>query len=949
LLTIVLKKLLKNKWMTLCMLTGSILIIALLSGIPIYAQGVLQRVLIKDMEKLQTTSSVYPGTIKVTTTYGTSRTDSKITKINENVEKTLNSIEEKYGLGVISRTQVVSSPTLLAYTDIDANAFADTNGVSLTKKGGIEDHVKMVYGRMYQPRDDGVIEVIMTQEALVNSKLLMGTQYTLAESRYLRIDETDPKPVIEVVGVFTLEDENDTFWSEGFTGYKSTVFCSTEDFDAFAAQDLVFTTRSAQWYLLLDYYGIKLHNIEFLNDAFKADSNHMYNCDVSWVVMDALDGFAEKQAQLSFTLLVLELPVLILLAFYIFMVSQLVIDNEANEIAVLKSRGASKMHIFCIYLLEGAVISAFAMLVGPPLGLFMCYCLGGANGFLEFVNRSALEVRLSGTAYFYAFIAALFFILMMLIPAIRASRQTILTHKQQVARASNKKPVWQRFFLDFVLIAISVYGLYSYNNQKELMQNISLGSSDSTVDPLMLLISTIFILGVGLLFLRLYPYLIKLIFLIGRKFWTPTFYLSLTQVSRSHGGEQFLMLFLVFTVGVSIFSANTARTINVNQEENLTYLDGADIVIQNEWNRDLAYYNAETVGGYKVYKEISYLDYKELETVEQATRVWKGSCVGLWSTNYIRVAPEEGIGLMTIDPSEFAETAQMRNGLTEYHWYNYCNLLTDYSNVILMSSEFKQFGIQVGDSMQLMLADDCMRTVVVGSFIDYWPGMNVNDTTGIGNTAGQKSNFFIVTTFDVVFQDTFDIPLQPYEIWLKKAEGCTSNDVYTEIGEKNLRVDARKDLTEDTINLKNDPTLQSMNGALTLCFIISLVICFAGFLIYWIISISRRILQFGIVRAIGMKTSSLIGMLLIEQVLISGASIIAGIFIGVLTSYYFIPIYSMTQSASSLMLPFRIVSMDIDYIRLYCILAAILVIGFAILAILIKKIKINNALKIGED
>ena len=49
------------------------------------------------------------------------------------------------------------------------------------------------------------------------------------------------------------------------------------------------------------------------------------------------------------------------------------------------------------------------------------------------------------------------------------------------------------------------------------------------------------------------------------------------------------------------------------------------------------------------------------------------------------------------------------------------------------------------------------------------------------------------------------------------------------------------------------------------------------------------------------------------------------------------------------MRPFRIVSNDQDYIRLYTILAIILVIGFAVLATLIKKIKINNALKIGED
>ncbi|MBO4407419.1 MAG: ABC transporter permease, partial [Clostridia bacterium] len=164
-----------------------------------------------------------------------------------------------------------------------------------------------------------------------------------------------------------------------------------------------------------------------------------------------------------------------------------------------------------------------------------------------------------------------------------------------------------------------------------------------------------------------------------------------------------------------------------------------------------------------------------------------------------------------------------------------------------------------------------------------------------------------------------------------------------------LQIDERRDLTEDTVNLKNDPTLQSMNGALTLCFITSLIVCFAGFLIYWIISINRRVLQFGIIRAIGMRVRSLIGMLILEQGMISGSAILAGILIGVLASYYYIPIYSMTQSAESLKLPFRIVSEQGDYVRLYVILGVILLVGCVILASLIRRIKINNALKIGED
>lgn len=941
-LNFVLKKLLKNKWMTLCMLTGSVLIIALLAGIPIYAQGVLQRVLIKDMEKIQAETQQYPGTISITTSFGSNKTAAKIQRQEKVIDDLLENVKKSYGLDVVDHVFRRTSTRFIVYTDIDANESLDTKGVNMIYKSGLEDHISLLRGRMPEKRDDGVLEVLMTSEAMADCRMIFDKVYTAGMQKWLRSDD-DIQIDIEVVGLFTLKEENDTYWSEGFDSYIRGVFIDEETMQMLIDANPTYMERS-YWNLLLDYYGVDLTNAGRIAKLYQADVEAVERIDgakISWPVISVLEGFGERERTLNFSLLVIELPVIILLAFYIFMVSQLVMEQEANEIAVLKSRGSSRMQIFLIYLLEGVLISAFALVVGPPLGLGMCFLLGGANGFLEFVNRSALKVQLTGTAYLYALAAAVFFIVMMLIPAISASRKTILTHKQQVARA-NKRPLWNKLFLDVILLAVSLYGLYSYYNQKDIMAQLSVADSASAVDPLMLLISTLFILGAGLLFLRIYPYIIKLIFLIGRRFWSPVFYLSLTQVSRSGGSEQFLMLFLVFTIGVSIFSANTARTINTNQVETLQYMDGADIVITNEWKYDYAYYNNKQ-HGYVVYKEISYKPYQELETVEQATRVWRGKLQGVWAGRPAFL--DQPIALITIEPSEFAETARMRNHLTEYHWYNYANLLTDYKNTILLSNEFKNLGLNVGDQVQAMVGENSFRTVVIGSFIDYWPGIDPNDTMGDGT----GSPYFAIAAFDTVFKDELDIPIQPYEIWIKKAPGVTSNQVYTEIGEKGLQIDERRDLTEDTVNLKNDPTLQSMNGALTLCFITSLIVCFAGFLIYWIISINRRVLQFGIIRAIGMRVRSLIGMLILEQGMISGSAILAGILIGVLASYYYIPIYSMTQSAESLKLPFRIVSEQGDYVRLYVILGVILLVGCVILASLIRRIKINNALKIGED
>src|SRR5674476_147461 len=57
----VIKKIVNNKWMFLSMLIGLVLSTAMLSSIPTYTDGVMQKVLIKDLENYQVESGKYPG------------------------------------------------------------------------------------------------------------------------------------------------------------------------------------------------------------------------------------------------------------------------------------------------------------------------------------------------------------------------------------------------------------------------------------------------------------------------------------------------------------------------------------------------------------------------------------------------------------------------------------------------------------------------------------------------------------------------------------------------------------------------------------------------------------------------------------------------------------------------------------------------------------------------
>lgn len=138
--------------------------------------------------------------------------------------------------------------------------------------------------------------------------------------------------------------------------------------------------------------------------------------------------------------------------------------------------------------------------------------------------------------------------------------------------------------LDVILAGGSFAWLYYYKRTQAKLLDLGITDTTATVNPMMFVASTAFILGLGLFLIRIYPMLIRLISSAGKRFWSPAQYVSLNNIGRSATGrERFLMLFLVLTVSLGVFFANTARALNRNAEETVEYANGADIVLAEEW------------------------------------------------------------------------------------------------------------------------------------------------------------------------------------------------------------------------------------------------------------------------------------------------------------------------------------------------------------------------------
>ena len=158
-----------------------------------------------------------------------------------------------------------------------------------------------------------------------------------------------------------------------------------------------------------------------------------------------------------------------------------------------------------------------------------------------------------------------------------------------------------------------------------------------------------------------------------------------------------------------------------------------------------------------------------------------------------------------------------------------------------------------------------------------------------------------------------------------------------------------KDVAEQLVEKKNDPIFQGTNGILTVGFIVVLLLCMVGFLIYWVLSIRSRALQFGIFRAMGMSMREILTMLINEHFYISALSIAVGVLVGEMTSRLYMPLIQMAYAASDSSLPLRVVSEAGDLGRILLIVGVLLAVCLAVLGTLISRMKIAQALKLGED
>ena len=112
----------------------------------------------------------------------------------------------------------------------------------------------------------------------------------------------------------------------------------------------------------------------------------------------------------------LTLQIVGIVLFYLVLVSTMVVERQSAEVALLKSRGAGMWHIMTISALEGMLLVALALGIGPLVAREAIGLLGFSPAFHGLTGGERLTVELTGETYIWAASGALLSLVALLWP-----------------------------------------------------------------------------------------------------------------------------------------------------------------------------------------------------------------------------------------------------------------------------------------------------------------------------------------------------------------------------------------------------------------------------------------------------------------------------------------------------------------------------------------------------
>lgn len=899
------------------------------------------------------------------------QSDSVSAATHSSLDGTVSSLSQRYLAPYVQQASTyyaTSEPVLLGKAGEHNYNLADVRTPQLAFEAfdysATAPHMHFVAGQPPQASSGDTAQIIITEEMAHYEKLKVGDSLLA-----INFGDHAHQVALRIVGIWTPTDPNDAYWNgQTFTANHSgdilaypvlmnqeTFFSKLQEFPGLGmSQHWVYYTRPDR--ITSDNATSAAQAYDSFVAHAKGDlptANGVSKVDTVGDLSSLLSHVRSQQSLLELPLYAIVVQIVGLALLFVAAMATILIEGQHQEIATLKSRGASGLQILGGFTLQAALLALLAALVSPFLAALLGLAL--VRWFLPASTLHGLDSTKSAfdqlanpqMVILPALVGMLLGIGAVALAALQSARLDVLAFRREQGRQS-RAPFWRRYYLDLLLVALCLVGY------AELAQFGGLGTREAlgtnATSPLLLVTPALLLLAGALLVLRVFPVGAGWGARLATRRRGLTSLLAFAQVERTPGRYSRMTLLLVLAVGLGLFAITFDASLQRNAYDRAAYAVGTDMRIDEK-------VPLASGADQKLVEQLAALP--SVRTVSPAFR--SGAAVA----TYLGTQQVDTLG---VDPATFARVAGSISWRGDYASRPLDALLSDMqanqrsvpgsgktaSGPIwaLVSESFaQQAHVQVGDHFTLQLNDTSLgqTAFTVGAIVHEFPTLYPQHAPGGFIVLSLRDNLMAIGA-----ADSGTSAPGANEFWLRTSSTPTVQTSLTQALNQ-INPDAHDVLSLHDIASATaaNPTAAGMRGLLLVGAFTAALLAILGSTIQSLLASRQRSEQFAVLRTVGMTSRQIGQLLLSEQLIVYLFGLIGGTLLGMILTMATLPFLQfsdVTLDPSQLGIPPYTLAFNVGGVLLfYLALLVAFALALTIASRFAASIGLGNALRIGED
>ena len=953
-IVVAIKRIFAQQWLALALVLGLISSIVLVMSIPLYADAVYYRLLQEELTAtgINETYSRPPFAYMfryLGSTYGPQEWED-IAQLDTYLTQ---QAAGELGLPHKKTIRYFKTDNFRLFPT-DQIAYADTTDplewVNLGFISGFEEAINIIEGTFpaVSPSDsEEAIEVLVNRELADEIGLQVGEQYMLF--RRIRVPNSDSQRYqtpVRISGVWEPADLSSDVWFYNPSTLETLFVIPEQSYHNRVAPVYPQDVNLGLWYLVMDGSDVTSSDVGRLlargRRAEQRVTSLLANSQLSISPLDALRRYQRESGLLTTLLYAFSVPIIGLLLAFISLVVGLAVARQRNEVAILRSRGATVGQVAGISGLEALSLGVLALICSVPLSFSVARLIGSTRSFLNFTIESDLRLVMTQSTLQFGIGAVLIAFLAQTLPSFTAARHTIVTYKMEMAR-SLRPPWWQRAYLDILLLIPAAYGIYLLRKQGSISMPGTVTGDSVFQNPLLFLIPALAIFALTLVTLRVLPIFMHIVAWFASKGGGVGVLLASRHLARNRGMYTAPMVLLVLTLSLSAFTTSLAQTLDGHLFDRAYYKVGADGRLTELGDIPLAPGGgiagggqASTSGGAPETPSWTFVPVSEhlrSPNITAATRFARFEARvhldGRWRDAHV----------FGIDRLDFPQAAYWRRDFAAAPLGSLMNSLALESEGVLVDRDLmRQHNLRVGDTILVGAARYGLRAEmlmkIVGDF-RYFPTWYPDDDGPL-----------VVGNLDYLFERMGG--QFPYDVLVRTDPRTDYEGMVRELRQYDINVINYYSARQRIVEEQKQPQRQGLFGVLSVGFLAAALLTVLGFLLYTLFSFRRRFIELGTLRSIGLSSGQMTTFLAWELAFLILVGIGAGTLLGTSVSNQFIPYLQVGNSAADLTPPFLVGIAWTAITRVYALFGILFVAALGVLVTLLMRMKIFQAIKLGE-